>query len=96
MGILTALTEIKMSVLTTFQLGNGGKNAAKIISENKKNHRHDYCGKNVLVDQGQHKSRPAPCAGRREISPYHLLRLYRQRRRLSGKRLCGLALEMPQ
>lgn len=36
MGILTALAEAKMSILTTFDLGNGKKASAKIISENNK------------------------------------------------------------
>lgn len=34
MSILTALAEVKMSIFTTFHLGNGRKASAKIISEN--------------------------------------------------------------
>ena len=36
MSILTGLAEVKMSILTTFNLGNGRRMAAEIISENKK------------------------------------------------------------
>ena len=36
MSILTALSEVKMSILTTFNLGNGKKISEKIISENER------------------------------------------------------------
>ena len=36
MSILTALAEVRMSILSTFHLGNGKKISEKIISENKK------------------------------------------------------------
>ena len=36
MSLLTALAEVKMSILTTFNLGNGKKISEKIISENKR------------------------------------------------------------
>ena len=36
MSILTALAEVKMSLQTTFHLGNGKRAAEKIVSENKK------------------------------------------------------------
>ena len=36
MSILTALAEVKMSILTTFHLGNGEKISEKIISENER------------------------------------------------------------
>ena len=36
MSILVALAEVKMSLQTTFHLGNGKRAAEKIVSENKK------------------------------------------------------------